>query len=207
MSAWSPMTVIGLTGGVATGKSTVAEMIREHGVPVVDADVIARELMAPGTPLLEQVLHAFGADALTADGQLDRPAMRQRIIDDPAARQRLDALTHPAIAEAIDTQLRALRDEDHPIAFVEAALMVETGSRHRYDQLWVVTCAPNTQLARLAARDGTSQENALGLIRTQLPLTRKVSVADQVLYNDGEPAELRSQVHAALDALRTERGS
>lgn len=207
MSDWSPMTVIGLTGGVATGKSTVAAMIRERGVPVIDADVIARELMAPGTPLLEQVVQAFGSDVLTADGHLDRPAMRQRIIDDPAARQRLDALTHPAIAEAIDAQLRALRDDDHPIVFVEAALMVETGSRHRYDQLWVVTCAPNTQLARLAARDGTSQENALGLIRTQLPLTRKVSVADQVLYNDGEPGELRSQVHAALDALKTERGS
>jgi dephospho-CoA kinase len=203
------MRTIGLTGGIATGKSTVARLLRARGVPVVDADQAARAVLQPGAPALAQVVAAFGPEVLTADGHLDRAAMRARIAADPDARRTLEGITHPAIAAHVLGSLAALAADGAPLAFVEAALMVETGSYRRYDALWVVTCAPETQLARLRARDGGDEATLRGLVAAQLPLAAKEAVADVLIRNDGDEAALAIAVDAALAAerLRPARGS
>jgi dephospho-CoA kinase len=199
--------VIGLTGGVATGKSTVARLLRERGVPVVDADAAARAVLEPGQPALADVVRAFGPSVLGADGRLDRPAMRARIIADPATRRTLEAITHPAIAARVRAELASLAADGHALAFVEAALMVETGSYRLYDAVWVVTCAPATQLARLMTRDGADEAGARGLIAAQLPLAAKEAVAEVLLRNDGSEADLTVAVERALAGVTPARGS
>lgn len=192
------MLVIGLTGGIATGKSTVAALLRDRGIPVVDADLAARAVVEPGQPALRAIVEAFGPAALLPDGRLDRAAMRARIIADPSARKTLERITHPAIAAWIADELQQVRERGAPVAFVEAALMVETESYRAYPQVWVVACDPATQLARLTARDGMSVDDAQKLIATQLPIHDKVAVADVVIHNDGTPEELRAEVARLL---------
>ena len=143
------MLTLGLTGGIATGKSTVARMLRARGVPVLDADVIAREVVEPGTEGLREIVAAFGEAVLRSDGSLDRKALGAIVMRETEARRRLEAITHPAIFRALLEHLAALRDAGEPVAVVEAALMVESGSYRQYGELWVVTCAPDTQRARL----------------------------------------------------------
>lgn len=191
------MKVVGLTGGVATGKSTVAELLRARGVPVLDADVAARAIVEPGQPALGQIVDAFGEDILQGDGTLDRAALRAIIVADAEARQTLNRITHPAIALHLGQALQALAAEGHEVAVVEAALMVETGSYRQYDGVIVVTCAPDTQLARLLARDGTSAEDARRLVRAQMPLADKEAVADVLIRNDGDTAQLARETDRA----------
>jgi dephospho-CoA kinase len=196
------MRTLGLTGGVATGKSTVADLLREaHGVPVLDADAIAREIVAPGQPALAEIQERFGAEMLNADGTLDRSRLREHIVSDAAARADLEAITHPRIGARMFELLGALRDEGTPLAFVEAALMVETGTWRLYEALWVVTCSPDLQRERLVARDGVSEADALGLIATQLPLAEKEALASEVLRNEGDLSGLRQSVAAAFSRL------
>lgn len=195
------MKVIGLTGGIATGKSSVAALLRERGVPIVDADVAARAVVAPGRPALEQIAEAFGPDVLNADGSLDRAAMRARIIADHGARLTLESITHPAIFAHMQASLAELERAGHPVAVLEAALMVETGTYRMYDGLIVVSCSPETQLARLMARDGQTEEAARGIIGTQLPMAAKEAVADEIIRNDGSPEDLARAVAAAWERL------
>ena len=195
------MKVIGLTGGVATGKSSVGRMLRARGVPIVDADVAARSVVAPGQPALEEIAAAFGPEVLNADGSLDRAAMRALIVQDHAARLRLESITHPAIFAHMQASLAALEAAGHPVAVLEAALMVETGTYRMYDGLIVVSCSPEIQLARLMTRDGQSEEAARGLIGAQLPLAAKEAVADEVIRNDGTLEELEQAVDAAWTRL------
>lgn len=192
---------IGLTGGIATGKSTVARWLRERGVPVIDADQLAREVVAPGSPCLASIVATFGTDILRDDGQLDRARMRQRIAEDPRARRTLEGITHPAIFAAMQRELNACEAQGHPVAVVEAALMVETGSYTDYDELLVVTCSPRIQLSRLLARDGTTARDAKRLIDAQLPLARKEEVASCLLVNDGSVDELHVQLAAQWPKL------
>lgn len=192
------MKVIGLTGGIATGKSTVARLLREaHGVPVIDADQVARDVVAPGTPGLAAVIARFGPEILRDDGALDRPKLRAIVIHDPEARRDLEAITHPAIRVAIGTQLAELAAQGVPAAVVEAALMVETGSHRLYDALIVVSCSEPTQLRRLVERDGQSEADARALIATQLPLAEKERVATVVVRNEGDLDALRHEVARA----------
>lgn len=193
------MLTIGLTGGIATGKSTVAEILRkEHGQAVLDADQVAREVVQPGQPAYEAILEGFGPSVFGVDGTLDRTSLRNLIARDAEARKRLEAITHPRILTAILQRLSALAADECPIAFVEAALLVETGSYAAYDELWVVTCTPGLQLQRLMERDACSKEDAQALIQTQLPLATKEALADRVLRNTGTQDELRAQVAVAL---------
>jgi dephospho-CoA kinase len=193
---------LGLTGGVATGKSTVAGLLREeHGVPVLDADAIAREIVAPGEPALAEIEQRFGAEMLQADGTLDRARLREHIVSDAAARADLEAITHPRIGARMFELLADLRNQGEALVFVEAALMVETGTWRMYDALWVVTCSPNLQRERLVERDGVSKAAALALIATQLPLAEKEALASEVLGNDGDLAVLRGSVAAAFSRL------
>lgn len=187
------MKVIGLTGGVASGKSTVARLLAELGVPVIDADRVAREVVEPGTPGLAKIVQAFGPSVLDAQGRLDRGAMRRRITADRDARRTLEAITHPAIREAIGERLGELAAAGHAAAVVEAALLVETGSWRLYPVLVVVSADPETQVRRVMARDGVSEADARALLAAQLPLADKEKVATHVIRNDGDRAALEAR--------------
>ncbi|MEC8422656.1 MAG: dephospho-CoA kinase [Myxococcota bacterium] len=195
------MKTVGLTGGIACGKSTVAGLIRRHGTPVIDADVIARDIVAPGTDGLAAVVSRFGDAVLLADGSLHRSLLREIVAADGNARRDLERITHPRIGAAILGWLDAQAQAGTPVAAVEAALMVETGTHTRYDHLLVVACSPGVQLARLMARDGMSELAAARWLGAQLPVETKVELADAVIWNDGPIEALPAAVHAAWAAL------
>ena len=196
------MKTIGLTGGIATGKSTVARILREAlDVPVIDADQVAREIVAPGQPALAEIVTRFGQGVLLADGQLNRRALGAVVMADPEARKALDGITHPRIREAIQRQLRQLAEGDAPAAAVEAALLVETGAYRLYDALLVVSCSPQTQLQRLMSRERMSEEEARLWVQSQLPLAEKERLGTVVIHNDGDDASLRAAVRAAWATL------
>lgn len=195
------MTVVGLTGGIATGKSTVGRLLAASGVPVIDADLTAREVVEPGRPALQAIVAAFGPEVLNAEGRLDRATMRHRITHDADARATLEQITHPAIRVAIFERLGELQSAGHDAAVVEAALMVETGSYTLYPVLIVVACDPETQLRRVMARDGMSESEARALVATQLPLERKTEVATHVIWNDGTEDELAQRTRSVWSQI------
>lgn len=196
------MKTVGLTGGIATGKSTVARRLRDvHGVPVLDADQIARRVLEPGSPTLAALVAALGDDLLDERGALRRRLLRERMVRDPEVKATLDELTHPAIRSRLDQALAALARGGHPVAVVEAALLVETGGYRLYDAVLVVSCDPAVQVERLMARDGVSREEAELTLATQLPLAAKEAVATAVIRNDGSLSELEAAVDAAWAAV------
>jgi dephospho-CoA kinase len=177
--------LFGLTGGIASGKSTVAARFRARGLPVIDADELAREVVAPGTDGLRALVEAFGPQVLGPTGALDRPAMARIAFSDDAARRRLDAITHPRITRLSMARAAALAAEDHPLACYEAALLVENGAAEAFRPLVVVACAEDVQLARVQARNQASAEDARARIRAQKPLADKIAVADFVVDTGG----------------------
>lgn len=195
------MNIVGLTGGIASGKSTVGRLLAGWGVPVVDADVVAREVVEPGQPALAALVEAFGSEILDADGRLHRARMRTRMTSDPAARDTLTGITHPAIRRAIVERLMALAAEGHPHAVVEAALLVETGGYKLYPQLIVVSCAPELQVERVMARDDVDADAARAIIATQLPLADKEAVATAVIRNDADLAALEERTRSVWSEL------
>lgn len=186
--------VIGLTGGIASGKSTVARMFAELGIPVIDADSLAREVVAPGSAGLARIVERFGEEMLLPDGSLDRRRLGRLVFRDPRAREGLNALTHPLIAAKGAERIRALEGADAPYILYEAALLVENASYTSFSGLIVVAASPATQLARLMARDGSTEEEARARIASQLPLERKIAVADYVIRNEGSATDVRAQV-------------
>ena len=182
---------IGLTGGIASGKTTVANLFADLGVPVVDTDLLAREVVAPGSPLLRQITDHFSMQVLSGDGTLDRQQLRKRIFDDVEQRKWLEALLHPAIRELTDVRCAAATG---PYVIVAIPLLVETAGEARFDRVLVVDCDPDLQLARLMARDGARREDALRMLAAQAPRAARLAVADDVIHNDGDLATLRDQV-------------
>jgi len=202
---------IGLTGGMGTGKSTVAGLLRARGLPVLDLDAIARDVVAPGSPGLAAVAAAFGAGVLGPDGALDRAALRARVLAVPADRERLEAITWPLISAASGSWLAARAQEGRPAAVVDAAKMIESGSWRGYDALLVVSCPPHLQEARIAARDGHDPATVAGFVAAQMPLADKERAAmdhprGAVIWNAGDVAELERAVDEALAALRVPVG-
>lgn len=196
------MIFFGLTGGIACGKSTVARAIRAEGVPVVDADLVAREVVAKGTPGLADIVARFGEGILDASGELDRKKLGATVFSDPGARAALNAITHPRIA-ARTLALRAeLEAAGHPLACYEAALIVENGLADAFRPLVVVALHPDAQRARLMARDGLTAAEADARLASQLPLERKIALADHVVWNDGPEAELVDRVRPILELIR-----
>jgi dephospho-CoA kinase len=195
------MQVWGLTGNIACGKSAVEGMLREAGLPVIDADVVAREVVEPGEPALAAIVDAFGDGVLGPDGRLDRPALGRIVFTDPAARRRLEAITHPAIGAAIARQVVGFAGQGHEHIVVSAALMVESGSFRNYAGVVAVTCPPAEQLRRLLARDGLSEAEARARIDSQMPQEEKAKHADVVIDNGGDRAATRRQVEAWLASL------
>jgi dephospho-CoA kinase len=194
--------LVGLTGSIATGKSTVSAMFRELGCVVLDADVLAREVVAPGEPALAQIVEEFGRDVLQPDGTLDRKKLGAVVFGDAARRKRLEAITHPAIR---DRFLRHLAELDargfDGLVLWDAPVMIETGGHRAMDKLVVVATDEATQRARLQARDGIDAIEAARKIASQMPVAEKAKLADYVIDNAGDraPTEARvREVHAAL---------
>ena len=177
-------------------------MLRSAGVSVIDADAVAREVVEPPEPALAEIAEAFGADVLDDDGRLVRSRLGAIVFSDPEARKRLEAMTHPRIFARTAQKITALAARGETVAVVSAALMVESGSWRNYAGLAVVTCTEEQQLERLVARDGSSEEDALARITSQLPQASKAALADFVVDNSGSLAETREQVDLLLTRLR-----
>jgi dephospho-CoA kinase len=192
--------LVGLTGGIGSGKSTVASMLREAGLPVIDADAIARQVVEPGWPANGEIAAAW-PEVATAAGRIDRKKLGGIVFSDPRSRARLEAITHPRIREQVVMQAAALEATGHRLAFLEAALLVETGYYKHLDGLVVVSASEETQTRRVMARDACSRENALARIRAQYPLADKVRAADHVLDNGGGVESTRAQLAQILRAL------
>jgi dephospho-CoA kinase len=199
--------VVGLTGGIASGKSTVARYFAALGVPTVDADQLAREVVLPGTPGLKDIVEVFGAEVLQADGTLDRKALGQRVFHDAAARAKLNAITHPRIAALASERMRALAGSGAPYTLYEAALIVENGLHRAMHGLIVVSADVTTQLARLMQRDNMAHADAHARVQAQAPLAHKLAVADFVIDNsEAHHDSLPSRVQAVHEALITRLG-
>jgi dephospho-CoA kinase len=190
--------LFGLTGGIASGKSTVAARFRRRGLPVVDADALAREVVEPGTPGLAAVVEAFGPGVVTPEGALDRKAVARIVFKDTAARRRLEAITHPRISALGIEKAGLLAAEGHLLACYEAALIVENGIAEAFRPLVVCACPEELQLRRVQARDGASAEDALARIRAQRPLAEKVAMADFVVDSSGTLEQGAIQADEAL---------
>jgi dephospho-CoA kinase len=184
---------VGLTGGIASGKTTVARLFEALGVPVIDTDQLAREVVAPGQPLLTQIAQRFGPGVLTADGSLDRAALRTIVFSDPDARADLERLTHPAI-RALLSERSAAAGGDYQIHVIP--LLVETAGRQNLDRVLVVDCSEELQVRRLQVRDGSTLEQARKILEAQASRTARLAVADDVIVNEGELAPVRDQVAA-----------
>jgi dephospho-CoA kinase len=184
---------VGLTGGIASGKSTVAALFVRLGVPVVDLDQVAREVVAPGTPLLEAVLARFGAGLRAPEGGLDRRALREIVFIDPEARAALEALLHPAIRARAEELLQAAGG---PYQMVVDPLLTERHSEQRYQRVLLVDCDETLQRERLAARDGASPEMIAALLGAQASRAQRLAVAHDVLENKGPQALLVPAVQA-----------
>jgi dephospho-CoA kinase len=199
------MRVIGLTGGIASGKSTAARTLGELGARVVDADRVAREIVAPGQPALAEIVRAFGREMLQPDGTLDRKRLGALVFTDAAARKTLNAITHPRIAVETQARLQKLRDEGVPRAIYEAALLVENGVHHGLDGLIVVACDDATQMRRLLDRDGFSEAEAKARIAAQAPQSEKIAAATWVVDTSGPLAETKKQLARVWEEILSRR--
>ena len=189
-----PLPVVGLTGGIASGKSTVARAFETHGVRVVDADQLAREVVEPGTPGLAAIVEAFGDSVLSEDGSLDRKALGARVFGDEAARKTLMGITHPRIAALGVQRMQELQDSGAPYLMYEAALIVENGAYRGMAALVVVSASGEQQLERVLGRDELSAEEAEKRIASQAPLDKKLEVADYVIDNSGTLEQMQQAV-------------
>jgi dephospho-CoA kinase len=186
--------LIGLTGNIATGKSEVAQMLADLGAHVIDADKVAHEMMQPGGPAYEAVVASFGPEILADDGTIDRGKLGAIVFADPAALGRLEEAVHPATITEVDRRIAAAAA---PVVVVEAIKLIETGMHRGYDALWVVTAPRSLQIARLVVQRGQTEEQAILRIDAQPRQEEKAALADVVIVNDGDLAELREKVQAA----------
>ena len=198
---------VGLTGGIATGKSRVADLMAAAGVPVIRADDVGHEVLA-GEPVIGATLSArYGADIFDDAGRLDRMALADVVFRDPTERRFLEALLHPVIRAECMRRVAGHEADGAQIVVIEAALIIEAGWQDAFDRLVVVTCPADVQLARVTARDGVDAETALRRIRAQMPLADKAAMADHLVVNDDSPEVLASRVGTLLSSLRKDTHS
>jgi dephospho-CoA kinase len=193
---------VALTGGIATGKSHVRAQFEHLGVPTIDADTLARDVVAAGTPGLKAVIDRFGQGVLDDAGALDRRKLGSIVFSDPVARRDLEDIIHPAVRSAIDAWFRSLGDKPPGFAIADIPLLYETGRHRDFDAVIVTACDPVTQLTRVMARDGITEAEARARIAAQLPITEKVRRADHVITTDGSFEETGRQVRAIWEILR-----
>lgn len=192
------MRIIGLTGGIASGKSTVARLLAEASIPVIDADELARRVVAPGSPALAAIARRFGPGVMAADGSLDRAALGRIVFADPGSRRELEALTHPAIAELAKSELATLEAAGAEVAVYMAPLLLEAGVSARVDEIWVVFADHDTQVRRIMSRDRVSKEEAEARIAAQMPMEEKARHGHIVIRNQGTLHELEEQVRIVV---------
>lgn len=194
------MYLVGLTGGIGSGKSTVAERMVEHGAELIDADEIAREVVLPGTPAHRKIIDHFGREVLDDEGFIDRPALGRVVFGDPDKRALLNELTHPPVVHAIAEQLEILQAFDG-IVVLDVPLLVEAGVDRGYDAILVVAAHPETQLRRLVEQRGMPESDARGRIESQAPLEDKLAIATHVIWNEGSMEELLAETDRVTDTL------
>jgi dephospho-CoA kinase len=197
---------VGLTGGVACGKSTVAKMFADLGATIVDADTIAHELYRPGHEVLQELVRHFGPEIIKPDGELDRAKLATLVFDGGRVEE-LNKIVHPAVIRQQDEWMRALGEKDpYAVAIVEAALILEAGAKDRFDRIMVVTCKPAQKVARFAQRTGTSEDAARADVdrrtKAQMPDEEKARRADFVIDNSGPVEETRHQVQRIYSELK-----
>lgn len=188
------MRIVGLTGGIATGKSSVAAILAQLGATIIDADQLSRDVVAPGGPALARIVKLLGKQAVLANGSLDRQTVRDMIFSNPEKRQQLEAILHPAIKELALKRLAEARDRGVAVAVYMAPLLIESGATERVDEVWVVTVKPDVQYERLMARDQCSREQAEKIIAAQMPLEEKERFGTVLIDNSSSLDETRRQV-------------
>jgi len=191
---------VALTGGIATGKSYCLERFSAHGVPTIDADVLAREAVAPGTPGLAAIAARFGGRVLTADGTLDRPALGRLVFGDSKARAALEAMLHPEVYRRIREWFANLPAGTR-MAIADIPLVFETGHHHDFDEVVVAACEPEEQVRRVMARDNLSDADARARLAAQWPIDEKIKRADRLIWTDRGFAETDRQVTDTYTAL------
>jgi dephospho-CoA kinase len=184
---------VGLTGGIASGKSTAAKFFGALGVPILDSDQIARDVVEPGQPPLERLVERFGRKILTADGHLDRPALRDIVFSDPRARADLEALTHPAIGAAMEARSASAGG---PYQILVIPLLVEKNLASHVDRVLVVDCDEDLQVRRLRDRDGSTPAQVQAILKAQAPRAARLKAADDVIHNETDMSAVRDQVAA-----------
>lgn len=185
------MLKIGLTGGIGSGKSTVAELFRQRGITVIDADRIARELVQPGCPALEAIVRAFGPEMVEPDGRLNRAALRQKAFSDPKARQALEAILHPQIFAEMSRRAKTCQT---PYCILAIPLLVETGAQGQVDRVLVVDCPEQLQIERIKLRDRLPEDLIRRILASQATRQERLKVADDVIVNAEDLAKLEPQV-------------
>ena len=192
---------VALTGGIATGKSHVRALFEQLGVPTVDADILARDAVAPGTPGLAAAIERFGPDIVDSRGLLDRRKLASIVFSDAAARRDLEQIVHPAVRQATSAFFDALAGSAHPFAIADIPLLFETGRHNDFDAVIVTACSPATQLRRIVDRDAATELDARRRIEAQLPIAEKVHRADYVINTEGTFEDTERQVRAVWSAL------
>jgi dephospho-CoA kinase len=193
--------VIGLTGGIASGKSAASAMLAEKGALIIDADRVGHQAYAPGSDCYRDVVAAFGEDIVTENGEIDRKALGAKVFGAPEQRKRLEGIVWPWMRTTMERRLAALRDERVPVVVLEAAVLLEADWTPLVDQVWVVIAAPETARARIVARNGLTPDQADQRIAAQLTNSERVANADVIIENDGTLEEMRARVDEAWDGL------
>ncbi|EJQ27442.1 dephospho-CoA kinase [Bacillus cereus] len=190
--------VIGLTGGIASGKSTVSQMFRELSIPVIDADIIAREVVERGKPAYNKIVEVFGMEVLQEDGELDRPKLGSVVFYNEEKRLQLNKIVHPAVREEMNRQKEMYIKEGMQAVVLDIPLLFESKLTSLVDRILVVAVKPHTQLERLMKRNNFSEEEATARIQSQMPLEEKVKNADEVINNDGTIMGTKTQLQVIL---------
>ncbi len=197
------MLIVGLTGGVASGKTVVSKVFREEGAWIIDLDQVAREMVQPHRPAYRDLIKAFGREILCKDGQIDRKRLASMVFTNPKQRALLNQILHPRIKGEMDRRIKAIGQRDpEAIIVIDAPLLIERGEQHDVDQLVVVTSSKKQQIQRLMRRDGASEKDALMRISSQIPLKEKARWADFVIRNNGSLKETRKRAKEIFKKLK-----
>jgi dephospho-CoA kinase len=196
------MLVVGLTGGIASGKSTVSQMFREAGIPVICADELAHEVVKPGSAALDKIRQTFGDEFIDSEGNLDRAAMARLVFDDKSRRKDLESIIHPRVAEEQRKLIREFAAQGHNIVVVDVPLLYESGLEESFDMILVAYVPHEVQIQRLIARDRVTDKEARSRLDAQLPIDKKKRLAGRVIDNTGPVEHTREQVLGIIKELR-----